>query len=334
MAPFFVPIFWAVVLSVVFHPYYRLLRRRMRLGSAVASLLTCVSVVAFIVVPAVLLASSLAAELASLYRWAEGYLKGMTGDAGGSAGLAAAWALDYVESLAGDYIDISSLDIKSHVASLVKSASAFLTNALTGAVVDITRFMLDTALAFFILYYMLKEGEGFVSSVKGLLPLSEEKASAVLEKTGEVVSATLYGGVLVSAMQGILGGTAFWVLGLSSPVLWGMFMMIAAFLPLVGPALIWAPAAVYLVVKGSVVKAVLLALWGVVVVGLADNILRPLIVSGRTNLHPLLLFLSILGAINVFGIIGLVAGPLVLSVAMAAVEIYREGAGRESSGGV
>jgi predicted PurR-regulated permease PerM len=143
-------------------------------------------------------------------------------------------------------------------------------------------------------------------------------------RSRDIISSSIYGGVLVALVQGALGGVAFWLLGLPAPILWGFVMFLFSILPVVGSPLIWIPAVVYLFISGAYIKALLLLVWGALIIGSVDNILKPIIISGKTAMHPLLLLFSILGAIKVFGFIGVIAGPLILSLALSIIEIYRE----------
>jgi predicted PurR-regulated permease PerM len=141
-----------------------------------------------------------------------------------------------------------------------------------------------------------------------------------------MVSATIYGGLLVAIVQGILGGLAFWILGLPSPVLWGTAMGFLSLIPIGGTALIWVPTSIILLIQGAFAKGIILLAIGVFVISMMDNFLRPLLVGARTKIHPLLLFFSVLGGIQAFGMIGLVAGPLVATLCITLIEIYTGGA--------
>jgi predicted PurR-regulated permease PerM len=140
-----------------------------------------------------------------------------------------------------------------------------------------------------------------------------------------MIYATIYGGVLIAMIQGVLGGLSFWILGLPSPIFWGTAMGLLSFIPIGGTALIWAPAAIILVIGGAVLKGIVLVGIGVFVISMVDNLLRPFFISTRTNIHPLLLFFSVLGGVQAFGLIGLFAGPLIATLFLTLVEIYIQG---------
>lgn len=320
MVPFFIPIFWAVVFVILFYPYYKWLLRRFNQKKGLCALIACASIAVFLIVPMALVGTAVANELLTLFQWAEEYMKSLTTRAHRSP----VFFISYIEDFLSQYIDISGLDIRSFFANSVKQAAQYAGEGMTGFIKNIGSFVFHVVLAFFTMYFLFRDGDRLFAVVKDLVPLSEPDKKKIINKNRGVISATINGGVLVGAVQGLLGGVAFWFLGIQAPVLWGFVMFLFSFLPSFGTAIVWAPAAVYLLIIGSYAKGIVLLLWGAFIIGLIDNFLRPIIVSGRTNLHPLLLFFSILGAVNAFGLIGIIAGPLILSITQAMVEIYHE----------
>lgn len=318
MAPFFVPIFWAVVMAILFYPYYKLIFRLANKNATLASVVACLSIALFIIIPMSLIVLSMTDDIYNLYQWAENYIKAMQTRSHDSP----FFIYPFLERYIQDYTDVSGIDLHTFFANTVKDAAAFMGAGLKGFAKSFAGFVIDLVLAFFTMFFLFKDGEGLLGVAKDLLPISEEDKGRIFKKTREVVYATIYGGVMVGAVQGATGGLAFWFLGFSSPILWGFVMFIFSFLPSVGTAMVWGPAAIYLFIIGSYAKGVILALWGALVIGLLDNLLRPVIVSGRTDLHPMLLFFSIIGAVNAFGFIGIIAGPIIISIAQAIIMIY------------
>ncbi|MBI5493364.1 MAG: AI-2E family transporter [Deltaproteobacteria bacterium] len=320
MAPFFIPIFWAVVLVILFYPYYRWLLGKVTGHKSLASLIACLTIALFLIIPMAIVGAALAGELLDIYQWAENYISEISARAHNSP----MFVFPFLERYLGRYIDISGIDLHSIFASSIKDLASFAGQGLTGFIKSFAGFVFNLFLAFFTMYFLFKECDGVLGLVKDLLPLSESAKERVLDRNRDVISSTIYGGLLVGVVQGVLGGLAFWFLGLSAPILWASVMFLFSFLPSIGTATVWIPAAIYFFITGAYVKGVALVLWGTLVISLIDNLLRPIIVSGRTNLHPLLLFFSILGAVNVFGFIGIIAGPLILSIGQATIEIYHE----------
>jgi predicted PurR-regulated permease PerM len=155
------------------------------------------------------------------------------------------------------------------------------------------------------------------------MPLSDAKAREILDRTGEVIGASVYGVLVIAVVQGVLGGLAFWVLGLPSPLLWGVVMIFLSMIPMLGAFIVWVPAAIYLALTGHWLQAVILAVWGALVIGSIDNFLRPKLVGERTRLHELLIFFSVLGGLQVFGVIGIVLGPVIVAITLALLDVLR-----------
>jgi len=206
-----------------------------------------------------------------------------------------------------------------------QEVSDFIVHNLTGAITNLTDLTLAIILIPFTMYYLFKEGDTVLDEVKTLLPLSKKDKEAIFKKSKDIVYATLYGGVLVSILQGVVEGLTFWALGISSPIFWGTMMALLSFLPVVGTPLVWVPAAIYLFIKVSYIKAIILIAISVFLIVLIDTFLKPMIVSGKTQMHPLLLIFSILGGIKIMGFIGIIAGPIILSFSLTMLEIYKAG---------
>ena len=175
----------------------------------------------------------------------------------------------------------------------------------------------------FTLFFMLRDGEGLVKLVAWLLPLEQDYTQRLVERAREVTYATMYGNVAVAIVQGVLVGLAFWVLGLPAAVLWGTVAAVLSLLPVVGAPVVWVPAGVLLLVHGHVGRGVALLLFGILVVSTVDNLLRAVLVSDRAQLHPLIVFFSVLGAIVVFGAAGVLIGPVLFVVCLSLIETAR-----------
>lgn len=327
MAPFFVPIFWAVVFVILFYPFYVWLLCHVKIKAA-ASALACITIALFFLVPMSILAAMLTSEVLSLYTHVQHYSAEL------SAGRSefSFFLLDYVLGLLERYVDISSMDLRSLVATTLQQAGGYVVPGLKGAVGNFAQLFFHIVLAFFTMFFLFIESDKLVELLKDLIPLDTAHKEEVITRNRVIITATLTGGVLVGAVQGALGGVAFWFLGIASPFLWGFVMFITSFLPGIGTLIVVIPAILYLLIKGAFIKALLLLLWGALVIGLVDNLLRPIIISGKTNQHPLMLFFSVLGAVQAFGFIGIIAGPIILSLAMSALEIFRLAMNGDKSG--
>lgn len=319
MIPFFNPIFRATVLAIVSYPYFLWLLRRITRNRSVASLIACSTVALVFTAPLMFIGAALVDELHALYMWSENYLQDLSERANSSFNPLFSSLERYLEQ----FLMAPDLDLRGILANSVKNTASSVTGWLKDSIRNFAEFFMDLALSFFILFFMFRDGDRLLAAIKALFPLPGAGIEKILRKSKILITATFYGGVVVGAVQGLLGGLAFHLLGVSSPVLWGCAAFLASFVPGIGTALVWLPVSFFLFATGSPAKAAILFLWGAFAVSLIDNLLHPLLVSKKTELHPLFILFSILGALNVFGLIGLIAGPLILSSALTVLEYYR-----------
>ena len=307
-APFLPALAWALALAVLFAPLQRWLESKVKHSNLAATI--CVLVVAVIVVvPATFVAERIIGEAA---RGAE-TIKTMV-ESG-------EWrrAFDGHPLIApvGHWIE-QQFDLPG----IVKSATSWLTNTAASFVRGSVLQLIGIVLTFYILFYFLRDRGAALESLRSLSPLSEVDMSRLFDGVNDTVHATLYGTLAVAVVQGTLGGLMFWWLGLPAPLLWGIVMGLLAVVPVLGAFVIWIPAAILLVLEGSGGKAVLLTLWGAIVIGGIDNLLYPMLVGRRLKMHTVLAFISIVGGLIVFGPSGLILGPVVFTVTRLLLEIW------------
>ncbi len=180
------------------------------------------------------------------------------------------------------------------------------------------------------LFYFLRDRHHVLAAVRSLMPLAPEEADEVFSQVDDTIHATIFGSLMVALVQGCMGGLIFWLLGIPSPVLWGAIMGLLAVVPVLGTFVIWAPTAVFLAMKGEWGKAMILASWGGIAIGLIDNLLYPYLVGKRLQFHTILVFFAIVGGLAQFGASGVILGPLILAVAGALLEIWKR---RTADGG-
>jgi predicted PurR-regulated permease PerM len=322
ISPFLVPIVWAVILAFVFYPVYRRLSRRFRGRKSLSALVMTAFVVILIVFPSVYILSMLAHEAINAYAFFENGLK--TGRFQSILELKDHPFLQGLWSQLNQYVDLSEIDFNSLLLENVRRVSAFAINQTSKIIRGFSFIIINFCLVTISLYYVFKDGDQLLGKIREAIPLVPQDKDLLFARLEEMVYATMYGGILVALLQGFLGGLAFWFLGLSSPVFWGTVMAFLSFLPIVGPVLVWGPIVVYFFFQGSFLKGILLLVWGGAVVGLSDNFLRPMLISKRTKLHTMLLFFAVLGGIKSFGLLGLIVGPLVVTICITILDIYSE----------
>ena len=211
------------------------------------------------------------------------------------------------------------MDLGAEVQKVITAIVGDIATLFSGSVGAVVQLLITL----FCLYYFFRDRGTALGELRSLVPLSETETDEVFARVADTIHATIYGTLLVALAQGALGGLMFWWLGLPSPVLWGVVMALLAVVPWLGAFIVWVPAAAFLALEGSWGKALLLAAWGTVVVGLIDNLLYPVLVGHRLRLHTLPVFLAIVGGLIVFGAAGVILGPVILAITDALVDVWR-----------
>jgi len=317
--PFIIPLLWGVAFTVVFWPVDAWLRRRVRWRWLVASLSTTL-VCLLIIVPTFYLGAALLDEIAVFSRQIQ------TGNYQAELDR----IINFQETVffkqlaerLSPWVDLSSLDVKTLLLDNLRRLTTIAVEHTTDLVTNFSLFLLDLGVILLTMFFLFRDGDTLVARVKEAMPLTPQQTEELFSRLHRVVRTALYGGVLVAMLQGFLGGLAFAFLGLGAPVLWGVVMGFCSFIPVFGAALVYVPAAVVLLFHGSVIKAIILLGFGFGVVSTIDNLVRPLLIHGRTQMHTLILFISILGGLDFFGLLGLVMGPVLAAIFISFFEFY------------
>jgi predicted PurR-regulated permease PerM len=309
VAPFVPAMAGALALAVLFAPLHRWLERRLGAGNMAATI--SVLVVALIVVaPALVVASRLISELA---RGADSIQTMVE-----SGSWRAAFDNHALLVPIGHWLD-RQVDLGAIITPVAGWLTSTGTSLVQGSVVQV----IGAVLTFYMLFYMLRDRASAMQSLRSLSPLSPLDMSQLFSDVTDTVHATVYGTLVVSVVQGVLGGLMFWWLGLPEPLVWGVVMGLLAVVPVLGAFIIWVPAAVFLALDGQVGSALLLTAWGAIVVGGIDNLLYPMLVGTRLKMHTVVAFVSIVGGLIVFGPAGLILGPVVFTVTRLLLQVWR-----------
>ena len=306
--PFFPALAWALALAVLFAPLHRWLESKVKYPNLAATISVLV-VIVIVVVPVTFVMERIIGEAA---RGAE-TVKTLV-ESG-------AWRHTFeshpVLAPVGQWIE-QQLDLPG----LINTATSWLTTLGASFVQGSLLQLIGIVLTFYLLFYFLRDRGAALEWLRFLSPLSKADMSRLFNEVSDTVHATLYGTFVVAIVQGVLGGLMFWWLGLPAPLLWGIVMGLLAVVPVLGAFVIWVPAAIFLLLDGSEGKALLLTLWGAVVVGGIDNLLYPMLVGRRLKMHTILAFISIVGGLIVFGASGLILGPVIFTVTRLLLEIW------------
>jgi predicted PurR-regulated permease PerM len=310
---FIEPVFWAAVLAIIFNPLQRQLAQAVQGRKTLAALIGTLAIVLMVFLPLVVVGVAVSREALNLYdRIQDGSidLKGF---------------LARVDPLMRDLAARVGIDFESTQQRIYEAAGSAAQLIATQAVVvgqNVLSVVAQTALMLYLLFFFLRDGDDLLAVLDDAIPMGDGRQRMLFNRFASVTRATLKGTLLVGLVQGALGGLLFWILGLRAPVFWGVIMAMLSLLPLVGPALVWAPTAIFLMATGSVTKGVILLAGGVVVVGTADNILRPLLVGRETRMPDYMVLLSTLGGLSVFGPAGFVAGPVLAALFLSVWNMF------------
>jgi predicted PurR-regulated permease PerM len=215
------------------------------------------------------------------------------------------------------------IDLRMNLRDALQQVATLLTSAARSLVIGSFMGFVQLLMIFFLLFYFLRDRRAALNALRSLLPLNEAETNKMFTVVFDTIYATICGKLFMAILQGFLGGLMFWFLGLTAPWFWGIVMAVLSFVPVLGPFLVWLPAALFLALDGSWIKAITLAVWGVLVVGAVDNLLYPILVRDRLRLHTVPVFITMFGGLLLFGPAGFFLGPVSLTVTMAMLEIWK-----------
>ncbi len=315
--PFFGAIFWAAVLAVLFAPVNRRIERRLGKRPSLAALATLAIILVMVILPSALVTATLLKEAYGVYeRFQSGEI---------DFGRYFKQVLDVLPAWVTGLLDTLGLTSLGAVQEKLSQGMAKGIQVVAGQALNVGQNTLDFVVSFFImlylLFFLLRDGAGLSRRVRRAIPLPEALQRDLFGKFATVVRATMKGTIVVALVQGALGGLIFWILGVQAPVLWAVVMAFLSLLPAVGTALVWAPVALYLLVSGSVWQGVVLIAYGVLVIGLVDNVLRPILVGKDTRMPDYVVLIATLGGMAIFGLNGFVIGPVVAALFIASWDV-------------
>lgn len=314
--PFLTSIAWALVFCVVFYPAYIFILKRVRI-KALASLLTLLLIMVVIIGPFSYLAIDIVNEIQELIGTTE------TGSIEDLRSLLSDERVKDIAARVQPYIGMKGATTEQLIIENAKKAGGVIIEKLSAGFGNVLSLTVNFIFMAFTIFFLLKDGPDFFNRIREYIPFSEEQKDKLVAQAKDLIVSTIYGGVIVAIVQGILGGLSFLVLGLGSPVLWGGVMAVMSFVPLFGTSIVWLPASLILIIQGAYLKGIALVFIGVFVISMVDNILKPLIIGGRTKMPTVIIFFSVLGGIKFFGLLGLVFGPLVFALLLSVLEIFR-----------
>jgi len=314
MNPFFTAIAWAMVFSIIFYPVYAAIFRYIRIRE-IASVVTIIIILIILIGPITYLSNLLITEMRV-------FLERMTPER--------------IESVKGYFEHVRTSPFFEHISPYIGGVGMPSEDVITEGIkkagrtlienlriTNVVSLFADFLFMVFTIFFLLRDGPNFLSKARDFMPFSERQKDRLATQAKDMIVSTVYGGAIVAIIQGFLGGGAYYFLGINSPVMWGVAMSVMSFVPLVGTFSIWGPASAFFVLTGNPMKGAALFFYGVLIISMVDNILRPLIIGSRTKMPTILILFSVLGGIKLFGMIGFVMGPLIMAVFLSVLDIFR-----------
>jgi predicted PurR-regulated permease PerM len=322
LTPFLTAITWAVILAILVYPLYAGLLQLMRGRATLAAITVIVVITLIVILPGVELVRFLADETVSLVQ----SVRSLLDEGGKQEWLAKPW----VQEVLGwwNMVSFRLVDFKINWKELLvqgaQSSSTFLVTQVKGIAQNVLAFTINFIIALFTLFFVLRDGAEFLSRVQRLLPMDREHQERLLRNVVDAVTAVVHGTLVVATVQGLLAGLAYWALGVPFAALWGVVTAFAALLPVGGSTMVTVPASIYLFLQGETVRGLILLIWSLGVVGMVDNILKPLLIGNRLGVPVLFLFFGILGGLALFGALGIILGPAIFALLRALLDLYSE----------
>jgi predicted PurR-regulated permease PerM len=313
MLPFYGAVFWAVILGIIFAPVQRKLHLRFGWRRNVTSLCTLTICLVIAILPVIIISALLVQEGAALYQNVESGHLDIPKYLAEFKGLLPSYAQRWLDRLGmGDFNGL-----QDKIAKGAMQGSQYLATQAFSFGQGTFDFVVSFFIMLYLLFFFLRDGQELTRKIRIAVPLAEPQKRRLQLKFTRVVRATVKGNVLVAITQGALGGLIFWVLDIPSSLLWAVLMAFLSLLPAVGAGIVWAPVAAYFLLSGMIWQGVVLGLFGVFVIGLVDNVLRPILVGKDTRMPDYLILISTLGGMAVFGLNGFVIGPMIAALFMS-----------------
>jgi len=322
-APFLVALAWAAVLVVVSYPIYERLERRW--DRTTAALACTAGVTLVLIVPAVFVMIAFVRQGVGAVQSIQ--LRIQTGNL--------AWLSSLWTRLQDRFPDLGSADLTTSLHQYAEQAAAFVGGQLATIVEHTAVFLFHLFVTILAMFYLYRDGDSMVERLRQLLPFDLDHRDRMIADARNLIFASVTSSLVAAGAHALLGGLAFGLTGIRGPLFWGVMMGFFSFIPIVGSALIWVPASMSLIIGGHMGRGIALAAFCCVIVGLVDNFIRPWLISGRAEMGGLVVFISVLGGISVFGLLGVVLGPIIVATAASLLDLYAPGKrpGNTGSGG-
>jgi predicted PurR-regulated permease PerM len=322
LKPFLTAITWATILAILVYPFYSWLLSVLRGRANLASIVVVVLITLLVIAPGFEIVWFLSDDAVELVK----SVRVLLDEEGQRQWLAQPWVqqiLSWWNSVSFRLMDFK-LNWKEVLVQSVQVSSLFLATQVKGIAQNVLMFTVNFFVALLTLFFLLRDGAGFLRKIQRLLPMDQEHQQRLLNNVVDAVLAVVHGSLVVAAVQGLLAGLAYWAVGVPFPVLWGVLTGFVSLLPIGGSAIVSVPAAIYLFLHGEIFRGIVLLVWCLGFVGVVDNFLKPLLIGNRLGLPVLFLFFGILGGLALFGALGIILGPTLFALLRALLDLYSE----------
>jgi len=292
----------AVILTFLFYPVYKFINKYLK-NKTISSILTTILILLIMIVPLILTFNSLLNESVKFFYNAPQINLGLIADK------------------LSKYVG-GTIDVNAYLKDLMNRLSVYVIQKTSDFLFSIPTLILDLFIMFFTMFYLFKEGDEISNKILNALSLKEHHKIKLYKNFGDTIYAVLYGVVLTAIVQGAIGTVGLWYFKVSSPITWGIVMTLLSMIPFLGAYFVWLPAAIIKISSGDFYNGFGLFLYGLLIVSTIDNVIRPKLIGRRAHIHPILVLIGIIGGLQVFGLIGMVIGPLILSILMLFIETY------------
>lgn len=318
--PLFGAVFWAAVIAIVFDPINQRILIKMKNRRSLSALVTVLIILIIVIVPLLMTAAALAQEASVIY--------GQVQSGQLNFGRFFQPVFDALPQWASNPLGRFGLTnlgaVWEKMAVAMTNGIQFMATQALSIGQSTFGFFISLGVMLYLLFFLLRDGEALADRFKGVIPLRGRQRDALVGKFTVVIRATVKGDILVAVLQGALGGLVFWFLGVHAPLLWAVLMALLSLLPVIGSAAVWFPVALYFMATGSIWQSIFLIAYGVLVIGLVDNILRPLLVGHATKMPDYVVLISTIGGIETFGLHGFIIGPVIAAMFLAVWDIFSE----------
>jgi len=316
--PFFGAVLWGTILAILFAPFHRHLLSFMGQRRTVAALATVMIVLLIVILPVTLVGALLLQEAVSVYEKFQSGELNIGRYFQQVLGALPAWVSDLL-----DRFGLTNLvSMQERLSTGLMEGSQFVAAKALNIGQNTFDLIVNLCIVLYLLFFLVRDGDDLVRRIRTAIPLYPDQQRELFNRFTTVIRATVKGNVVVAVAQGALGGLIFWFLGVHAPVLWAVVMAFLSLLPAVGSALVWLPVAIYFLVTGATWQGIVLIAFGVLVIGLVDNVLRPMLVGKDTKMPDYVVLISTLGGIAIFGLNGFVIGPVIAAMFMAVWDIF------------